>query len=385
MSEGKHDGKIALVLGATGGIGGEVAARLQRGGWAVRALHRNPDGLSSRGERFEWVRGDAMHEADVVRAAQGVSLIVHAVNPPGYRNWGRLVLPMIDNTIRAARASGARIVLPGTVYNYGPDAWPELIETSPQRPQTRKGRIRVELEARLRAASRDGVRTLIVRAGDFFGPRAASNWFAQGLVKAGKPVTTILNPGRRATGHQWAYVPDVAETMVRLIEREVELEPFATFHMDGHWDEDGMQMIRAIQRAVAADHRSAEIARAEDPLDRAREADRARDENAPRSGARANPTDPTRLATSARMPKVRAFPWALVMLASPFVTLFHEMREMRYLWREPLRMRNTRLVECLGAEPHTSLDDAVRATLESLGCLDAHRPRRGLRATPLAL
>jgi hypothetical protein len=49
--------------------------------------------------------------------------------PPGYRDWARLVLPMIDNTIAAARASGARIVLPGTVYNYGPNAFPVLRES----------------------------------------------------------------------------------------------------------------------------------------------------------------------------------------------------------------------------------------------------------------
>jgi hypothetical protein len=40
---------------------------------------------------------------DVQRAAEGVQVIVHAVNPPGYRNWGGLVLPMTDNSIAAAR------------------------------------------------------------------------------------------------------------------------------------------------------------------------------------------------------------------------------------------------------------------------------------------
>ena len=39
---------------------------------------------------------------------------------------------MLDNTIAAANAQGATIVLPGTVYNYGPDAFPLLAETSPQ-------------------------------------------------------------------------------------------------------------------------------------------------------------------------------------------------------------------------------------------------------------
>lgn len=46
---------------------------------------------------------------------------------------------MIDHTIAAARACGARVVLPGTVYNFGPDAFPVLCETSAQQPLTRKG------------------------------------------------------------------------------------------------------------------------------------------------------------------------------------------------------------------------------------------------------
>ena len=74
-------------------------------------------------------------------AAAGVSVIVHAVNLPSYRNWGRFVLPMLDNTIAAARSNGARIVLPGTVYNFGPDAFYDLQETSPQNPVTAKGQI----------------------------------------------------------------------------------------------------------------------------------------------------------------------------------------------------------------------------------------------------
>src|SRR5690606_31022307 len=97
-------------------------------------------------------------------------VIVHAVNPPGYRNWDRLVLPMIDNTIAAARAAGgARIVLPGTIYNFDPAKTPVISEISPQHPQSRKGAIRVELEERLRRAAPD-VPSLILRAGDFFGP-----------------------------------------------------------------------------------------------------------------------------------------------------------------------------------------------------------------------
>jgi nucleoside-diphosphate-sugar epimerase len=46
-----------------------------------------------------------------------------------------------------------------------------------------------------------------------------------------------------------------------------------------------------------------------------------------------------------------------------------ELLEMRYLWRQPLRLSNARLAAVLGREPHTPLDEAVEATLVGLGCL----------------
>jgi len=317
------DTRTALVLGATGGIGGEVARQLAARGWKVRALHRNPLALTNRDDRFEWIKGDAMNRQDVIAAADGVQFILHAVNPPGYRNWAELVLPMIDNTIAAAHASGARIVLPGTVYNYGPNAFPVLRESSPQEPLTHKGAIRAELERRLQAASSKGVRSLVVRAGDFFGPGSTGNsWFSAGLVKPGKPVRAMFYPGKSGVGHQWAYVPDVARTMVRLVEQEDRLPVFAAFHMQGHWDADGTRMIGAIKRSVGQP-----------------------------------------------AVKVRAFPWWILPLMSPFSEMFREMREMRYLWKEPIRMENASLLTALGEEPHTPWDEAVKTTLSALHCI----------------
>ena len=46
-----------------------------------------------------------------------------------------------------------------------------------------------------------------------------------------------------------------------------------------------------------------------------------------------------------------------------------EMQEMRYLWRQPLRLSNERLSAVLAAEPRTPLEQAVRTTLTGLGCL----------------
>jgi nucleoside-diphosphate-sugar epimerase len=334
-----NHGNTALVLGATGGIGGEVARQLRDAGWDVRALNR---GMSQAVEYFEhrdgitWIGGDALDRASVSSAARGVSVIVHAVNPPAYRNWPKVVLPMLDNTIAAAASAGAMVVLPGTVYNFGPDAFPLLTEDSPQYPLTRKGAIRVEMERRLRAYAGRGGRALVVRAGDFFGPKAANSWFSQGLVKAGHRVANIYHPNRRGVGHQWGYLPDVARTIVELLEKRAALEAYADFHMAGHWDADGTQMVAAIRRTVAR-HTGTE-------------------------------------------PRVTPFPWWLLTAASPFVRLFREMREMRYLWREPLRMDNSRLLAVLGREPHTELERAVETTLQGLGCLDLARAPRSLGA-----
>lgn len=325
MSSRIQDGRAALVLGATGGIGGAVARRLLSRGWRIRALSRNAAAAAAREPRFEWVQGDAMNAGDIRQAAEGVDLIVHAVNPPGYRDWEKLVLPMIDNTIAAARAAGARILLPGTVYNFGPDVFPVVNEESPQRPVTRKGAIRAEMERRLKSASQAGTGVIIVRAGDYFGPGATANSWLAAMAKPGKPVKTIRNPARAGIGHHWAYLPDVAETMTRLVERAEELPRFAVYHMEGFWDGDGRQMAEAIRRVA---------------------------------GGKA---------------RIAGFPWWIVPLAAPFVPLMRELKEMRYLWNVPLRMPNDRLVAELGEEPHTPIDEAIRTTLISLGCLPEHR------------
>ena len=317
--------RTALVLGANGGIGSETARALARHGWRIRALARNgrpANSTTSSEPSWEWVKGDAMDQASVVAAARGVDAIVHAVNPPGYRNWATLVLPMIDNTIAAAKASGARILLPGTIYNYGADAFPVLCEDSPQRATTHKGKIRIALEAKLEAAAQEGVRTLILRLGDFFGPKAGNNWFSQGLVKPKMRVKSIMYPGKKGTGHTWAYLPDAGETYARLMDRDDELATFERFHFGGYWDADGTEMIAAIRTAAG-------------------------DERIP----------------------VRPAPWWFFRLLSPFQETMRELYATRPLWQAPIRLDGAKLARFLGEPVHTPLETAVDATLRGMGCI----------------
>jgi nucleoside-diphosphate-sugar epimerase len=224
-------------------------------------------------------------------------------------------LPMIDNSIAAAKATGARIVLPGTIYNYGDDAFPVLVENSPQHPLTEKGRVRVLLERRLKMGSREAVPALIVRFGDFFGPAAGGNWFSQCLVTPGRKLGAITYPGGRGAGHTCAYLPDAGETIARLLDRADALEPFARFHFAGVWDAYGTAMTRAIVEAVG------------------------RPET-----------------------KVKPRPW----LAGRLRETSREIYKMRYLWETPIRLDNARRVAFLGQEPHTPLREPVGRTLAAL-------------------
>lgn len=316
--------RTLLILGVTGGFGVAAAQGALARGWRVRALHRRPAAARAAHpafDRVDWRGGDAMRPADVAAAAEGADWILHGVNPPEYRNWRGLALPMLDATIAAAREQGARVLLPGNLYNYAPEAGPLIDETTPQNPVSKKGAVRVEMEQRLRAA---GVGGAILRAGDFFGPHCPASWLPNAMLAPGKPLRSMVYPGRRDVGHAWAYLPDLAEAALRLIEAEAGGDGVETLHFEGHWFERGADFA---ERALAV---------------------------AGRPGAR-----------------VRSLPWTTIRLLAPVVRMARELNEMRYLWEVPLKLDNARLRARIGAEPHTPFDDAIRRTLEGHGCLGA--------------
>ena len=318
--------KTALIIGATGGIGNAMSVALLAHGWEIRALSRDPVKAARSFpnlQNIEWITGDALNPDDVTSAAAGSSVIVHAANPPKYKNWRGLAVPMLANAVDAAKAEKARLVFPGNVYNFGSDAGPVITEDSLQVPRSHKGAIRVEMETMLHDAAQDGARVLIVRAGDFFGPNAPGSWFSNVMVKPGKKIRSVIYPGAKNVGHAWAYLPDLAETTARLLEREPELSAFEVFNFGGHYFENGIEMAEAILRV-------------------------------------------------ADVPKapIKKLPWFVLYAASPFVPLFREIIEMRYLWQVPLKLDNRKLIGFIGEEPHTPLDEAMRTTLLALGCLD---------------
>jgi nucleoside-diphosphate-sugar epimerase len=309
---------IALVLGITGSFGRAIAATLARRGYRIRALRR--DATAVRDfilHPVEWITGDAMDGSAVTHAAQGAALIVHGVNPPRFRKWRELAIPMLQNTIAAAIDTRATILFPANIYIFGNDTPATASEVSARLPTTRKGLVRLEMEKLLADASRShGIRIIAVRAGDFFGPGVRNSWFTQAVAKDGRNAKSIKRLTPPGIGHGWAYVPDLAETFGRLVDIREKLAPFEMVHFTGHYDETGVMLAKAVVKEIG--HPDL---------------------------------------------RIKPFPWFTVYLAAPFVPFLRETIEMMWLWKHPLRLDNTKLVRLIGPEPHTPLEQAVSAAL----------------------
>ncbi len=136
--------------------------------------------------------------------------------------------------------------------------------------------------------------------------------------------------------HAWAYLPDVGETIARLMDREDELGDFETFHFAGH--QLGYGEMGAAIRRVTGNQRL----------------------------------------------RIWPFPWPVVVALQSFVRLFREMAEMRHLWRRPISLDGHKLQAFLGTGlPATPIDEAVRETLAGNGMSQLKCLRAPLKPFPL--
>ena len=311
---------LAVVLGANGRFGAAAVRAFCASGWQVVAQARRPlQALPAGARPLEASLGDLEAFA---RVAYGAAVLVHAVNPR-YPRWSAEVLPLGRQAMAVAERLRATLMLPGNVYNYGAGMPALLHEDTPQRPTTEKGRIRRELEDELVARAERGLRSIVVRAGDFFGAGTGA-WFDLVIAKslrAGK----VVYPGPLDVVHAWAYLPDLARTFVAVANRRAALTAVARLHFPGH-SVTGAQFLEALERAAA-------------PLGLV-----------PAGGLRRG-----------RMP------WTLIRLGGYVVPLWRGLAEMSYLWTVPHALDGGSLQRLIGEVPHTELETALRESLLALG------------------
>ncbi|MEX3011617.1 NAD-dependent epimerase/dehydratase family protein [Hoeflea sp. TYP-13] len=309
------------VLGANGRLSNAVAKAFHASGYRVIAVTRsgNARGLAA---EIEQRTADAMDRQALIRATQGAGFIFNGLNP-AYTQWKRFVLPMGENVMAAAREHGAVHLFPGNVYNYGRTIPSHVHSYTQQKAETRKGLIRIRLEELFEdRAKRNGVQTILLRAGDFYGGPVTGSWFD--LVIASKMAKGVFTyPGPPDVAHSWAYLPDLAETFVRLAGKAGELQRFATFLFPGH-TMTGDELKRYCDAA------------ADMPLKRA------------------------------------GVPWPLLKAGALVVPMLREVCEMAYLWKVPHSLDGHALDAAIGAVPCTEPQAAVAAALADLGVTAAH-------------
>ena len=150
------------MTGATGYIGGRLIPRLLDGGYAVRALARNPDKLSGVDwrDRVEVAKGD-LGEVDSLREAfEGVDVVYYLVHSMGSeRDFVEAEARSARNVVEAAQQAGVkRFVYLGGLHPSGADLSPHL------RSRTAVGDILID----------SGIETVVLQAGIVIGAGSAS-------------------------------------------------------------------------------------------------------------------------------------------------------------------------------------------------------------------
>jgi nucleoside-diphosphate-sugar epimerase len=314
MADPGMKGRI-IILGGAGRLGRAAAHVFKSAEWQVASLVR---ASSAKGVApgTEVVEVDACDTQSVVAAASGADVVLYALNTP-YTQWGRFALPFADTAIAAARENGATLVFPGNLYNHGAGMPARIDEATPMRPTSRKGSIRIAVETRMREAAEGGLRTIVLRAGDYFGGEGTGSWFDRIIVNdiaAGR----LTYPGPLDIVHEWAYLPDLAQALVTLVERRHQLPPFAAFGFAGH-AVSGREFLATISRACRRDF------------------------------------------------KIDFMPWRLLKLMGVVVPVFRELADISYLWSTPHAIDGARLAGIIGDLPRTPLDQAIAASLAALG------------------
>ena len=218
--------QTVLVLGPTGRFGRNAALAFENAGWQVRRFDRKRDTLES--------------------AAHSVDVIVQAWNPP-YHKWSAQVAAMQPSVHRVALANDATVIIPGNVYIFGEQTPAPWSHTSQYAARNTLGKIRIAMEQSYKDA---GVRTIVLRAGDYLDTEASGNWFDK-IMAPGLRKGVLTYPGTPDIDHAWGFLPDVARAAVALAEMRETLDRFTDVCYKGY-TLSGEQLAATI--ATARDH-----------------------------------------------------------------------------------------------------------------------------------
>lgn len=206
--------KKAMVVGASGGMGYSLVLELVSRGIEVVAFARGKSKLShlySGIRRVSIKTGDAMNREQLIHSSNGCDVIFHALNLP-YEDWKDKLIRVTENIIYAAERNNARLAVVDNIYAYGRSGGKKLTEDWEKDPQTRKGKLRLNMDERLKQAT---IPTLNCHFPDFYGPNATNTYIhftLQQLLK--KKKAGFVGP--KHILREFIYTKDGARVMVDL-------------------------------------------------------------------------------------------------------------------------------------------------------------------------
>ncbi len=196
-----------VVVGA-GPVGRETARLAAEEGHDVVLTSRSAG--STRAGSVRTVSADATDPPQLVRISKGADVIFMCAMAP-YHRWPTEFFPILDGTVKAAEAVGARLVVLGNLYGYGENAAIPVSPALPLEPTTRKGVVRTIMWQRAAAAT---VPAIEVRASDFLGQGAVTYFSLLALPALLKRESVVSFPGNADAPHAWSFTKDTAKTLI---------------------------------------------------------------------------------------------------------------------------------------------------------------------------
>ena len=310
--------KYAL-FGATGSVGKALAPKLAERGQSFRVVGRSEERLRrnfrANEPLVEYCAADLSDPVAAARAAVGVDTIFYTVGVPYPQFEQHPKLTRV--ALEAAAAAGVRhFVHLSTVYPYGVPQQDFVSESHPRNPTAFKGRMRKEQEDLVQAADNPkGMRTTILRPPDFYGPDSELS-YVRAIFNAALRGGTANVIGPIDTPHEFIFVPDLAETLIAISERE---EAYGKA-----WNVAGPGLITTRQFAEEV------------------------------------------FATVHQKPRLRVAGKFMLRVLGLFNPFLREVVEMHYLWTTPVKLDDTCLRQLLPSLHKTPYPEGIRATMDAM-------------------
>lgn len=304
------------LFGATGSLGKALAAELFSKEKSFRVVGRSVDKLKGEFSKYEplveYHAADLSDPKAAAGVARGIDTVVYLV---GQKYTEFQLHPKFSRVcVDAAASEGVKhFIHVGTIYPYGRPKRNPVDETHPREPHTFKGRMRKEQEdIVLGADGKNGMRTLVVRPPDFYGPNAELSYVAS-IFEAAKSGGRANVIGPVDKPHEFIFIPDLAKTVMLIADKE---EAYGSA-----WNVGGPGLISTRHFAETA------------------------------------------FAATGKEPKLLSANWLMLRVMGLFNPMMREIAEMYYLWTEPIKLDDSKLQKLLGEVPKTPYEEGIALTI----------------------